>query len=126
MTEFFRLIGEVVRVDTDAMAAHQTGPEFQEIPFRACRLKHFRCVKTHAVKNNRQLIHEGNIQIALGIFDHLRRLGDADARCFENPRFHYRPIGFREPGQCLRRIAGNDFHDAREGVLFVARINTLG
>ena len=32
------LVGQVIRIDTDAVSAYQAGPERQEIPFGACRL----------------------------------------------------------------------------------------
>ena len=65
MTKFFRLIGKIVRVNADAMATDQARSEFQEIPFGAGSFQNFCGIQPHAIENNRQLIHERDIQIAL-------------------------------------------------------------
>ena len=79
------LVGQVIRVDADAVAADQAGPERQEIPLGAGRLQHFERVDADLVEQDGELVHQRDVEVALGVLDHLGGLGDLDARGAEHP-----------------------------------------
>src|SRR5699024_2700159 len=79
MADLRRLVGEVIRIDADAVAADQTGPKRQEVPFGAGRFEYFQRVDTEFVEKLGQVVDQGDVDVALGVFDDLGRLGDLDA-----------------------------------------------
>ena len=79
VADLLGLVSQVVGVDADAMAAHQTGAEGQEIPLGASGGQHLVCVDAELAEDQRQLVHERDVEIALGVLDDLCGLGDADA-----------------------------------------------
>ena len=111
MSVFFRLVGEVVRIDANAMPADQSRPEFQKIPFGAGRVEYFGRIQSHFIEDDGELIHEGDIDIALRVFDHLGGFGDLNAGRFENARVNHRAVDGGQRFQRFGCIAGNDFHD---------------
>jgi hypothetical protein len=60
-----------VGVNTDAVPADQTRSKRQKIPFGACGLEHFVCVDAQFVEENRQFVHQRDVEVALGVFDYL-------------------------------------------------------
>ena len=69
---------QIVRVDPDAVPADQTRHEVEKVPFRACSRQHLLCVEAQLVEDDREFIHQGNVQITLGVFDYLGRLRNLD------------------------------------------------
>src|SRR5690606_7848853 len=67
IAEAFRLMRQVIRVDTNAVPPNEAGAEGKKIPFRSCRLKYFVCIDADAIKDQRQLVHESNINVALRV-----------------------------------------------------------
>ena len=61
------------------MAADQAGAEGQEVPFAAGGLQHFQGVDAQLAEDQRQFVHQGDVEVALGVLDDLGGLGDADA-----------------------------------------------
>ena len=51
------LVGKIVRIDADAVAADQARPEGQKIPLGAGRLEHGFGVDAHSVEDNRQFVN---------------------------------------------------------------------
>ncbi len=122
----FRLVGQVVGVDTDAVTSHQAGPEWQEIPLGARRLQHIQRIDTQLVENHRQLVHQGNVKVALGILDDLGRLCHLHAGGAMHTHFHHRLV---ELGHTLQRcgcVAGDHFGDGFQAVHLVTRVDALG
>ena len=77
-------------------------------------------------KMMRELVHERDVEIALGVLDHLRGLGDLDRRGAMHARLHHRGV---EVGHLLQRrgvVARDHLQDLREAVLLVARVDALG
>ena len=73
------LVGEVVGVDADAVPADQAGAEGQEVPLAAGGLQDLQGVDAELAEDHRQFVHQGDVEVALGVLDHLGGLGDADA-----------------------------------------------
>ena len=71
---------QVIRVDADAMPTDEPGVKAHEVPLRRCCPEHFRGVDAHPIEDDRQLVHQRNVQITLRVLDHLGGLGNADAR----------------------------------------------
>ena len=67
----------------------------QKIPFRPRRGEHVPGVDIERLKDQRQFVHEGNVEIALGVFNHLGRFGDPDRGRAMNAGFHHRPVDAR-------------------------------
>ena len=64
------------------MSAHQTRLELNEVPFGSRCLNDVVGVDAHSIEYLCQLVHKGDIDIALRIFNYLRSFSNADARCF--------------------------------------------
>ncbi len=126
ITQHLCLVGQVVRVDADAVPAHQAGLELEEVPFRAGRLEHLRGVDADAVEDDRQLVHQRDVQVALRVLDHLARLGGLDAGAAMHAGLDDRLVQCGDLLQRLGRVAGHDLDDVRQHVLAVARIDALG
>ena len=62
---------QVIGIDTNAMSSHQTRCEFQKIPFGTGGFKYILGAHTHSIKNDRQFVHQGNVDISLGVFQNL-------------------------------------------------------
>ena len=60
------------------MATNKTRLESEKVPLSAGCSKHLVGIDTHAVENHGQLINEGDIDVALGVFDHFSGFGYFD------------------------------------------------
>ena len=80
-----RFVREVVGIDADAVAANEAGTKRQEIPLGAGRLQHRFGVEAHAVEDNRKLVDQRDIEVALGVLDHLGGFSHFDAGGFVRP-----------------------------------------
>ena len=78
VAHFLGLVGDVERIDADAVAAHQAGLEGQEVPLGAGRLEHVARVDAQPVGDQGDLVDQGDVDVALGVLQHLGELGDAD------------------------------------------------
>jgi len=104
----------------------QAGPEGQEVPLSAGGLEHLGGADAHAVEDHRQLVHQCDVHIALRVLDDLGRLGDADGAGAEDAGRHDALVEGRHTLQGLGSIAGDDFDNALERVLLIARVDALG
>ena len=75
-------MGQVIGIDTNAVPANQSGPEWQEIPFGPRRLQDGFGINVHFIEDYGQLIDQRDIQVTLGVLDHLGRLCHTDAAGF--------------------------------------------
>ena len=62
------------------MTANQAGLEFLKIPFGAGGSEHVAGVDAELRKYRRQFVHEGDVEIALRVLDHLGSLSHLDRR----------------------------------------------
>ena len=126
ITDHFRLMRKVIGVDADAVAPYEPGPEFEEIPFRAGCFQRLGCVDAQTIENDRQLVHERNVEVALGVLDDLRRLRDFDAGCAVDAQFHYCTVERSDAFEGFRIVARHHLYYAAERVLAVARVDAFG
>ena len=75
-------LAEVVGIDPDAVPADETGREPQEIPLRSRRIEDITDGNADLVAKGRDLVHERDVHVALGVLHGLRHLGHLDARSF--------------------------------------------
>jgi hypothetical protein len=71
VADFLRLVGQVVGIDADAVATDEAGAEGQEVPLGAGGFEHVQGVDAQAVEDQRQFVHQGDVEVALGVLDHL-------------------------------------------------------
>ena len=69
---------QVIRIHADAVSADQSRLERQEIPFRGGCGKHILRVDAHESEYLRQLVDEGDVDVALRVLYHLGGLGNLD------------------------------------------------
>ena len=79
IADLLRLVRQVVRIDADAVAADQARAERQEVPLAAGGVQHLLGVDAEAVEDQRQLVDQRDVDVALGVLDDLGGLGDPDA-----------------------------------------------
>ena len=106
VAQHFRLVREVIGIDADAVAADGAGLEIEEVPLSAGRFQHLGGVDAEPIEHDREIVHERDTGVALGILDHLGGLGHFDAGGAVHASLNYRavehsnaPPGFRHPRQ---------------------------
>lgn len=108
------------------MPAHQAGPEWQEVPLGARGLEHVQGVDAEPVEDDGQLVHERDVQVALGVLDDLGGLGLLDGRRGVHARSDDGTVERGDPVQGFRTVARHHLGDAGQGVLPVAGVDALG
>lgn len=64
------------------MAADKSGRELDEVPFGRSGLDNVVCVDAHGVEYLGELVHEGDVDVALRVLDYLGGFGNLDGGCF--------------------------------------------
>ena len=126
VTEFVGLPGEIVRVDADAVAADQAGLKLEKIPLGARRFKHLEGVDADAVKNDAELVDQGDVDVALGVLNDLGGLGHADAAGAVCARLDHEIVGLGHNIQGRVVVRPDHLHNGLDGVDFVTRVDALG
>ena len=123
IAKLLRLIGQVVRVNTDAVAAYQSRLELQEVPLGSCRLQHGFCIDTHLVKNDGQFVHKCNVDVSLAVLDDLGSFCHLDGVCTVNACFHHKLINLCNSIQSLLIHTGYDLGDGLQSVYLVTGVD---
>ena len=126
VADFLRFVGEVIRIDADAVSAHQSGAERQEVPLRARGLENLQRIDAELVENQRQLVDQGDVDVALGVFDHFGGLGHPDAAGLVRAGGDDAGVERVDEVRCLGRGARGHLEDAGDPVQLVARVDALG
>ena len=119
-------LGQIIRVDTDTMATHQSRTERQEVPLGACGFQHVEGVDAHLVENLRKLVHEGDVDVALRVLNHLGSLSNLHGRGEMGAGGNDAAVDFIDISANLRRGSRSHFLDMLHGVEFVARVDAFG
>ena len=125
VAEFAGAVGEIIGIDPDAVAADEAGLERQEVPLGAGGLQHVPGTEAELGEDLRDLVDEGDVDVALGVLDHLGRLRRLDRCSAEDPPAVHRAIQVGKERAGLRILARDDLDDAIDGMLAVARIDPL-
>ena len=80
----------------------------------------------HAIEDERELVHQRDVEIALRVLDDLRGFGDLDRRRAVHARGDDRAVDARDALERLLVLARDDLHDLLERVLLVAGVDALG
>ena len=80
----------------------------------------------HAIEDQRELVHQRDVEIALRVLDDLRGLGDFDRRRAVHARGDDRAVDTRDAFERLFVLSGDHLHDLLERVLLVAGVDALG
>src|SRR6185437_8618951 len=123
ITDRFGLRGEIVGINPDAVAADEAGREFQEVPLGRRGVQHVLGADTEPFEDQRQLVHQRDVEVALGVFDDLGGFGGLYAGRTMDARFDHTGISGRHAFQDLRILARNDLGDPFQCVLAVARVD---
>ncbi len=118
--------GQIIGVDADAMSADEPRRERQKIPFRGGRRQHLAGRNAEPVEDDRQFVHQRDVEVALRILDNLRGFGDFDRRGAMQAGLDDPAIDRGDPLQRLLVLAGDDLDDGFEPVPLVAGIDALG
>ena len=125
MPHFFRDMGQVKRINADAMTADQPRLKRQKIPFRFRRLQDVMGRQAEAGKDHRDFVDEGDIDVALGVFDDLGGLGCFDILGDERSALRYRAVQFREDIGGFRGLSGDHLGDFVDGVFPVTGVDAF-
>ncbi len=123
VAELLGLMGQIVRVDADAVAAHQARREAEEIPLGAGGGEHIAGIEAEAAVDQRQFVHQRDVDVALGVFDDLGGFRDLDRRRAVNAGGNHRAIGLGDDVERPGVRTGDDLHDGLEAMEMVAGID---
>ncbi len=102
------------------------GRKRREIPLGAGRLQHFQRVYAQFVEQFGQVVHQRDIQVALGVFDHLGRFGHLQRA---GPVRTRGDDGAVQPVHKIGHLgggAGSHLEDAGDPVLLVTGVDAFG
>ena len=123
--EFLGLEGQVVRIDADAVPADQPRTKRQEVPLGPGRFQHIQRINAEPVKNDGQLIHQRDVQVALRVLNDLGGFRNLDAGGTVDARTHDRPVQIRQQIQRRRVASGNNLLDGFKRMHLVAGVDPL-
>ncbi len=102
------------------------GSKWLEIPFGRRGRQHVAGVDAELMKDRRQLVHEGDVEIALRVLDHLGGLGHLDRGRAMNAGRHHRAVDVGDDIERARILRRHHLDDGLEAMLLVAGIDALG
>ena len=126
VADLHRAVGQIVGIDADAVAADEARREVQEIPLGAGGGEHVVGRQPQGAEDLRDLVDEGDVDVALGVLDHLGGFGGADVAGDEHVASVERSVEGGQPLGDLRRLGGDDLGDVRDPVFGIAGVHPLG
>ena len=100
--------------------------EGQEVPFGAGGVQHVARIDAQPIADQGDLVDQGDVDVALGVFQHLGELGDADRGGAMGAGADHAAVGRVDDVQRLWRVGRHDLQDGVEAPLLVAGIDALG
>ena len=126
VADLLGLVRDVEGVDADAVAADQAGPEGQEVPLGAGRLQHVLGVDAQPVADQGDLVDQRDVDVALGVLQHLGEFGDPDRGRAMGAGLDDAAVHGIDDLEGFGRVGGDDLQDVVEAPLAVAGIYALG
>ena len=118
--------GQVVGIDADAVAADQARGERQEVPLGLRRGEHVAGAQPQAIEDQGELVHQGDVEVALGVLDDLGGFGDLDRGRAVQPGRHDRAVNLDEPRQGRLVRSRDHLGDVAQAMRRIARVDALG
>ena len=125
VTQHLGLVRQVVGIDTDAVPTDQSGLELQKVPFGPGRFEHLAGVQPQAVEDDGQFVHQRDVEVSLGVLDHLGGFGGLDAAGAMHAWHDDLLVELCHLGQRLGRITRDDLQNLGQRVVFVTRVDAL-
>ena len=100
--------------------------ELEEVPLGAGRIEDVFGANALFVEDDREFVHQRDVEIALGVFDDLRGLGDHDVWCAMHTDLDDGGVGVGHAFEHIGILTCHDLDDFFERVLAIARIDALG
>ncbi len=122
----FGFVHQVIRIYPDAMPTDQAGTKRQEIPFGSCGFEHIERVDSQLVEDQRQFVHQRDIDVALDVLDHLCRFGHAHRRGAPGASGNDAGVQRIDRISCLGGRARGDLADIAQTPLAITGIDALG
>jgi hypothetical protein len=107
------------------VATDEARIEFLEIPLGRRGGQNIAGIDIEMFEQRRKLVHECDVEIALGILDDLGGFSDLDRRSAVNAGFYHRAIHIGDDAQRSLVLARYDLGDGFEAMLLVAGIDAL-
>ena len=126
VAEHLGSVRQVIGIDADAVAAHKAGMEREEVRLGGSGAQHLAGVDAHAVEDDRELVHQRDVQVTLRVLDHLGGLGDADAARAVHAGERDLRIELRDALEGFRTVARDDLRNGAQPVGLVAGVDALG
>ena len=96
-------LSQIVGVNRDAVSTYQARIHFDEVPFGACSLQDILRVDAQQAADLRELVDEGDVDVALGIFYDLSSLCHLDTGSTVGSVLKHGVINIINEFGCLRR-----------------------
>ncbi len=106
---FFGAKGQIIGIDADAVAADEARLKRHEIPFCPRGGEHVAGIDIERLEDQRQFVHECDVEIALGVLDHLGGFGDLDRRRAMNAGRDHRSVDVGNDIERLRILRRDTF-----------------
>ncbi len=116
---------QIEGIDPDAVAADHAGTEVQEVPFGGRRFQYVVDRDAEAAEDHRDFVDEGDVDVALGVLDHLGGFRHLDAGGTVDAGAGDGAVDRRQPFRDLFGLAGDHLRDPGYGVFAVAGIDAL-
>ena len=107
------------------MAADQSGFEMLKIPLGGGGLKHVERVDAHLVADDAEFIHQGDVDVTLGVFNDFGRLSHTDARSPMCPRLDDQVVGLCHGVEGALVTSPHHLYDGFHRVHFVTWVDPL-
>src|SRR5690606_3911458 len=120
------LVRQIVRINANAMSAHQARAEWQEVPLGSCRFEYRLSIDAQTIEYKGKFVNECDIDVALGIFDDLGSLSHPDGRRLMRACGNDLTIKLVDQFGHFRGGTRRHLLDGGHAVQLVAWIDTLG
>ena len=131
VAEALGLVGEVVGVHADAVAADQAWAVLEKVPLGSGCFEHVAGVDSEAVKNEGELVHKRDVDVALrvfnclggfGHFDAWRKVGSGFDDAAVNAVYEFGRLGSASAGNLFNRFKRVDFVAGIDALRAVAAV----